>query len=162
MARPIRARTAPRSRNRQRSEQGKPTAGSPPSKSALAIRSPSRRLSGERLARLRARDAVVDCRQDAGATFARTWQQEESKETGQHLCVLSRPVRIHRLNFAGTVPPAPRTETSRNHGANLIKTWSGPAQLVAQNEKSRECRIRASAIFENSRLPQRDSEGRLR
>jgi len=59
MARPIRARMAPRNRNRQRNEQGKPTAGSSHSKSALAIRSPSRRLSGERLARLRARDALA-------------------------------------------------------------------------------------------------------
>jgi len=60
MARPIRARTAPRNRSRrQRSEQGKPTAGLSHSESALAIRSPSRRLSGERLARLRARDALA-------------------------------------------------------------------------------------------------------
>src|SRR5215469_14210883 len=144
MVRPIRARTAPRNRSRQRSEQGKPTAGSSHSRGALAIRSSSRRLSG-------------------GRYFRATWQtRRNKKETGQHLCVLSRPVRIHRLNFAGTVPPAPRIETSKNHGANLIKVWGRSAQLAAQNEKSRECRIRATAIFENGRLPQRDSEGCLR
>ena len=59
MARPIRARMAPPNRSRQRSEQGKPTVGSSHSKGALAIRSPSRRLFGERLARLRARDALA-------------------------------------------------------------------------------------------------------
>jgi hypothetical protein len=125
MARPIRARMAPPNRSRQRSEQGKPTAGSSHSKSALTIRSPSRRLSGERLARLRARDALATAGKMPALLSRERGKQEESKETGQHLCVLSRPVRIHRLNFAGTVPPAPRIETSRNHGANLIKIWVG-------------------------------------
>jgi len=162
MARPIRARTAPRSRNRQRSEQGKPTAGSPPSKSALAIRSPSRRLSGERLARLRGRDALATAGKMPALLSRERGKQEESKRNGT-ASLRTQPTCPHpQAQLAGTVPPAPRIETSRNHGANLIKIWGRPAQLAAQNEKSCECRIRASAIFENGRLPQRDRERRLR
>jgi len=132
MARPIRARMAPRNRNHQRSEQGKPTAGSSHSESALAIRS-------------------------------RTWQTRRIKKKRDSIFAYSAELSASTgSTFAGTVPPAPRIETSRNHGANLIKIWGRPAQLAAQNEKSREGRIRASAIFENGRLPQRDSEGRLR